>query len=324
MKIHFLHNYGKEFKALLKKDIPEQIEIDFGELTENRDVEIIVGGRPTETDIKSCKKLKKLIIPYAGISKKTKKVMKKYPDIDVHNLHHNSLSVAEYAATFMLSAAKDIIPAHELLKKDNWRIRYGKNPSLFIAGKNVLLLGFGEIARNFIEFTGGMRLNYLAVNHSGINRTELKVKVYPVNELKQAIPQADFIICTLPLTSETKGLFKKREFKLMKKTAILVNVGRAKIFKEEDLYYALENNFFKAAYFDVWYNYPRGKEEQSNCKPTNLDFSKLSNFYFSPHRASGLGIPRLEEMRTQKLIEYFNLYLQNKELPHKVDLEKGY
>lgn len=325
MRIHFKYNYGNEFKELLQEHFAERIFFSFGEITNtNDDIEIIVGGRPSETDIKLCKNLKKLIIPYAGLPINTRKLLLKNPHIEVHNLHHNALSVAEYAVTFLLSCVKDIIPAHQQLKQNNWSIRYGENPSGFISDKTLLLLGMGEISQKIAIFVQGMNMKILAVNRSGKNKTKLPIDVYPITDLEKILPRADFLISSLPLTDETENLFDDIMFENMKDGAVIVNVGRANVFCEEALFNALESEKIKSAYFDVWYNYPTTIEARSNCQPTNLPFHELNNFYFSPHRSGGLGIPDLEQIRAEHLIKYINLYLEGENLPHKVDLELGY
>ena len=63
----------------------------------------------------------------------------------------------------------------------------------------------------------------------------------------------------VPLNEQTKGLIGEESFKLMKKEAILINVGRGGIVDEEALVEALQNNEIAGAGLDVF-------EERTTCK----------------------------------------------------------
>ena len=62
---------------------------------------------------------------------------------------------------------------------------------------------------------------------------------------------SDFLIITAPLTLETRHIFSLREFKKMKKTAVLVNIGRGAIIRESDLAAALSEKIIYAAGLDA-------------------------------------------------------------------------
>ena len=47
--------------------------------------------------------------------------------------------------------------------------------------------------------------------------------------LDDMLPMSDYVVISCPLTDETNGLIGEKQFKLMKKTAILVNIGRGNI-----------------------------------------------------------------------------------------------
>ena len=57
---------------------------------------------------------------------------------------------------------------------------------------------------------------------------------------------SDFLIITAPLTPDTRHTFSLKEFKKMKKTAVLVNIGRGAIVRESDLATALSENIIYA------------------------------------------------------------------------------
>jgi glyoxylate reductase len=58
-------------------------------------------------------------------------------------------------------------------------------------------------------------------------------------DFPQLLKESDFIIVSSPLNDETRGRFGLREFRQMKRTAVIVNVGRGPIIKENELASAL-------------------------------------------------------------------------------------
>ena len=57
------------------------------------------------------------------------------------------------------------------------------------------------------------------------------------------------------MTSETRGLLGEKQLRLMKPTAVLVNLSRAQIIDEDALYRALAERTIGGAALDVWYRY---------------------------------------------------------------------
>ena len=50
------------------------------------------------------------------------------------------------------------------------------------------------------------------------------------------LPLCDYVVISCPLTDETKGLIGENQFKLMKKTAILVNIGRGNLTRHMSIF----------------------------------------------------------------------------------------
>jgi phosphoglycerate dehydrogenase-like enzyme len=106
MKVHVLKVYDLDFQQQITSNC-KNIQIEFGALPQNCDeIEVLITGRPSKEEIERCKNLKYLLIPFSGIPETTKERMKNYPHIAVHNLHHNALSVAENAITFLFFHGK--------------------------------------------------------------------------------------------------------------------------------------------------------------------------------------------------------------------------
>ena len=89
--------------------------------------------------------------------------------------------------------------------------------------------------------------------------------------------RADCIALTLPLNSETKGMFGAKQFGLMKPTAFFVNGARGKIVDTQALYDALAGKKLAGAALDVTDPEPL---------PPDHPLLKLPNVVVLPHIAS--------------------------------------
>src|SRR5699024_4023429 len=91
------------------------------------------------------------------------------------------------------------------------------------------------------------------------------------------LTQSDFVCLMTPLTPETEQLIGKREFQLMKKSAIFINGSRGKTIVEQDLIDALQNGEIAAAGLDVF--------EKEPVEPNN-PLLKMKNVVTLPHIGS--------------------------------------
>ncbi|HSC70698.1 MAG TPA: NAD(P)-dependent oxidoreductase, partial [Candidatus Methylomirabilis sp.] len=98
--------------------------------------------------------------------------------------------------------------------------------------------------------------------------------------LDEVLRRADYLAVTLSLTPATRGLLGERELRLMKPTAVLINVARAEILDEEALYRALVEKTIAGAVLDVWYRYPT---DDRPTFPARQPFQELPNVLMTPH-----------------------------------------
>ena len=109
------------------------------------------------------------------------------------------------------------------------------------ADKTVLILGYGSIGAA-VE----ARLTPFGCKFLRIARTP-RDGVAPVSSLDEMLPQADIVIITAPLTSETRHLLSAARIASMKRGALLVNAGRGAIVETDALVRALNEGRIRAA-----------------------------------------------------------------------------
>jgi len=72
----------------------------------------------------------------------------------------NSVTVAEHALMFMLALAKHTVAYDRMVRKGAWEIRFD-HPPVDLAGRTVLILGFGRIGRRLVKRCLGMEMTVL-------------------------------------------------------------------------------------------------------------------------------------------------------------------
>jgi phosphoglycerate dehydrogenase-like enzyme len=302
-----------EIKFIIQPNIPDPA-----------DYQVLVSGRPTEDLLEASQNLHTVVIPWAGLPEQTGALMRKYPHISLHNLHHNAVTTAETALTLLLAAAKCTFPIERAFRQHDWRPRYGPNPARLLYGKTILIFGYGSIGQHIgrVCQTLGMKIVAIRRNPDKPGPEDVQAELYSPEALHQFLPLVDVLMVTVPLTDETRGRIGEREFELMPEGAILVNVGRGLVIDQEALYEALKSGKLHSAGIDVWYNYPSDEDSRANTPPADYPFHELENIVMSPHR--GGGASEVEFLRMQKLAEMLNAIARGELVPNKVDLEAGY
>ena len=286
MKIHFLKSLKPDEIDFFERSFEENVVFSFGKEAEASDeTALLIGGSPRQEDLNKFPNAKTVFVPWAGVPVELREILADQDGYQVYNLHHNARNTAEFGVTMMVSVMKQVIPYHLALQKNDWEPRYNTCGTQVLAGKEVLMLGWGHIAKHAARMCEGLGMHVTALNRSskGLWMDET-VKVDSIACLDAYLPMADVVFLALPLTSETEGLIDARRLGLMKKTAYLVTVARGPVVVEKDFYEALRDGVIAGAGIDVWYQYPKGKDSAHQTAPSAYPFGELQNVVLSPHR----------------------------------------
>ncbi len=173
------------------------------------------------------------------------------------------------------------------------------------------MVGLGNVGQAVARRGKALDMKVMAINRSG-ETTEPVDFIGTLDDLKQVLQHSDYLVLTLPLTPKTLGLIGPRELKLMKDSAVLVNVARGRVVQERALYAHLRSNPEFRAAFDVWWTYPSGKEGRPYAQP----FQDLENFIATPHVAGHVSGHREAMMRLA--IDNIDRFYKGKPLMNRV------
>ena len=122
--------------------------------------------------------------------------------------------------------------AHTWLPSDNCGTIYKKT---------VLILGTGDIGSSLAHRLKAFDTSIIGFrrhpNHRALPDFD---EVIGSDQLDLKLKTADIVVGCLPNTSETIGLFDEKRLRLMKKEALLINVGRGSLIKNDALLHVLK------------------------------------------------------------------------------------
>jgi len=224
----------------------------------------------------------------------------------------NTNAVAEHTFALMLALLKKIPQANEAGKKGEWRRKGGLNWEL--QGKTLGIIGLGRIGRAVAKMAKAFDMEVIAYSpHAPREEAEkLGVKLVSLEEL---LSKADVVSLHTSLTPEKYHMIGEKEFKLMKKTAIIVNTARGELIDEDALVKALKNGDIAGAALDVLEKEP---------PPPDSELLKLENVIITPHTAAHTweAVRKMGDMVTEDIIAVLSgkkpKYIANPEV-----LEKG-
>ncbi len=226
-----------------------------------------------------------------------------------------STAISEHIIMFMLFLTRRMDLFIENKSKKKWN-RYGGYSSELLeelAGKTLGIIGIGNTGKELAKKAKCLGMNVLGVKKNLITKPSYLDELFLLQDLDQFLTKSDFIVLTLPLTEETKGLIGEHQLLSMKKTAYLINVSRGKIIDEDKLLSALEQGKIAGAAIDTFNEEPL---------PINSKFWELENVIITPHMA---GVSKLfNERITNLFCENLLLFIQKKPMLNIVNKKDGY
>jgi len=216
-------------------------------------------------------------------------------------------ATADLAFALILAAGRCVVEGDRYARGPDF-LRY--DPSFMLGrevhGRTLGIFGMGRIGRQVAKRAHGFGMTVLYHNRTRSIEAEvaLNARYRTKNEL---LANSDYVVLTVPLTSETRGFIGRAELAKMKPTATLVNVARGAVVDKDALTEALAAKRIFAAALDVTDPEPL---------PRDHPLLRLPNIIITPH----LGSATEETRRRMAEMSIENLFagLEGKSLPFAV------
>jgi D-3-phosphoglycerate dehydrogenase/(S)-sulfolactate dehydrogenase len=215
----------------------------------------------------------------------------------VAGLGANAVSVGELTLGLALSLLRNV-PGHDVATRDGGWVR---TPGRELSGLTWGLLGCGATGVATAKLIQGFNCSVLGYDPYAKN-----VQGVELTSFEDVLKRSDVVSIHMPSTPETNGSINAATLALMKKDAIIVNVGRGEVINEADLIAALKAKTIAGAALDV-----RAQEP-----PTTGEMETIPNLILTPHVA---GITKESQLRiNQILTANIELVLNSRPATHAV------
>ncbi len=186
-------------------------------------------------------------------------------------------STADFTWALLMAAARRVVEGDALMRGGKFK---GWDPLMLLGtdvfGKTLGIIGFGRIGQAVAKRAGGfsMRVLYYDTRRAAPEAEKaLGARIVPLKEL---LRESDYVSVHTILDETTRHLLDDKAFRLMKRSACLINAARGPIVDEKALVRALKSERIHGAGLDVYEREPRTAPGLSSCR----------NAVLAPHLAS--------------------------------------
>ena len=222
---------------------------------------------------------------------------------EIYNDH-----IGAHILAFVLAFARGLHHYVPLQLQRVWKPRPFDSGVIHLPEATALIVGVGGIGSEAARLLAAFGVRVMAVDARRREAPPGVVKLDGPDALDSLLPHADFVILTVPHTPATEGFMSRARFRLMKRTAFFINIGRGMTTRLADLVEALRAGEIAGAALDVFEQEPL---------PAEHPLWTLPNVLITPHTA-GHG-PYLDERRFEILIDNCRRFLGGRELRNVVD-----
>lgn len=306
MKIVFLDEYsvcGRNLDAIRRfgdyvgyaTTSPEQV------IERSKDAEIVITNKAVldAKTIASLPHLRLICVAATGMNNVDLNAAAEHNVLVRNAVGYSTYSVAETTICSALSLLREVIYYDEYFKSGRYaasdRIFNFDRPTAQLRGKRWGIIGMGNIGREVARLAEAFGCELCYYSTSGIARDE-GYKSVSLNEL---LSGSNVVSIHCPLNERTQSLVGAEQLRLMRRSAILINVARGGIVDEQALADALNEDAIRGAAFDVFTSEPLRTSPLYNLRDPY-------KFLASPHNAwsSVEAIDRLIGCIEQNIADY--------------------
>jgi phosphoglycerate dehydrogenase-like enzyme len=224
----------------------------------------------------------------------------------------HAIPISEQILGYMLMFARGLHRAVRAQARREWW-RPSRSEVFELAGRTLLLIGVGAIGERTAQLASahGMRVEGIrrdpSIGAAGV------AAMYSPDQLRARLPQADFVVLTVPLIAETRNMIDAAALDRMKPSSYLINIGRGGTIDEAAMAAALREGRIAGAALDVFAQEPL---------PADSPLWDLDNLIITGHYSGNT--PRYHERATEIFLDNLRRFRAGEPLRNVVDKRLGY
>lgn len=292
------------------------------------DAEILYTARMLP-DVEDVPELRWIQFHFAGIDHAADHPLLKDERVRVTTLSGAAApQMAEFALMSMLALGRNLLLMIEDKQQRRWaEDRYTRFEAKLLRNSTVGIIGYGSIGREIGRICREFGAQVLAVKRDlmhlekemyrregmGDPQGDLADRLYPPQAIGSMVALCDFVVVTVPLTGETRGMIDAGILGKMKPTAYLIDISRGGVVDHGSLIEALQDKRIAGAALDVYPVEPL---------PESSPLWTMSNVILSPHVAGNS--PHYQEQAVDLFTQNLRRYLSEQPLLNLYVPERGY
>ena len=236
--------------------------------------------------------------------------------------------IAEYVLTMLLAFGRQLPALSANQKKAEWpKDRMERFRPRELRTSTVGVVGYGSIGRQVARLLREFGATVLATKSDAMHpadggytppgtgdpQGDFLHRLYPAQAIKSMLKDCDFVIVTVPLTDETRGMVDAEVLSACKPSAYLIDISRGGIVDHPALIKALNEHKLAGAALDVFPEEPL---------PKKSPLWEMPNVIITPHIAGASA--HYDERAMALFAENLSRYVSDQPLLNVFDLKKGY
>lgn len=222
------------------------------------------------------------------------------------------LAISEHMIGMVLGLKKKLNLYYRNQMQHEWK---DEGSVTAIEGSTTLVVGMGDIGGDFARKMKALGSYTIGIRRMPGEKPEYLDELCTMDDLNHYLPKADIVALSLPETKETYHLFDKSKFALMKKSAIILNVGRGSAICTDDLCEALELGEIAGAGLDV---------TEPEPLPADHKLWDLEGVLITPHVSGGFHLDETHKRLIRISTENLERFIRKETLKNVVDFSTGY
>ena len=191
-----------------------------------------------------------------------------------------SAPIAEHVFAVLLALAKQLPYVVEQQRERHWAQNemLGDRLPWLIKGKTLGLIGAGTIGSEIARLAAAFGMKVVAITRRPRANGADDIEWMQPGGLNDLLHRSDAVVIAAPLTPETLNMIGAGEMARMKRGAVLINVGRARIVDHVALSDALRSGHLGGASLDVFHREPLPADDPLWAAPNLILTPHTSGF----------------------------------------------
>jgi phosphoglycerate dehydrogenase-like enzyme len=270
--------------------------------------EVIWGSRYFPEVLPQANKLQLIQVSSAGVERLLVPELIAHPTALANARGIHGATIAEHVFLLMLALSRDLPGMFRSAERREW-IR--PTPTL-LEGQTLGIVGYGSIGQAIARRAKAFGMRVLATRRRA-QPDQWADQVWDDSHLPDLLAESDYVVLATPLTPETRHLISARELKMMKNTALLINIARGQVVDEPALIDCLQSGGIRGAGLDVFEQEPL---------PAASPLWSMENVIVTPHMAGNM--PDYDDRAFTVFLENLRRLLSGEPLINLVNKQAGY